>query len=257
MVNLAPNARKDIGGASTTLRVVELPFVPLSMTGVRARRRCRPFLGITRFESMAAAPLRAARAAACRLLFFLLPSLAQTEPANNDYYRLLTYELPEGLHLEASGLALLPDGRLAVSIRRGEVWLLDHPEAEPPTAERVGYHLFASGLHELLGLAWHDGALYTTQRCEITRLRDTDGDGVADEYFTFASGWGVSGNYHEYAYGPVFDSNGNAYTTLNSSLGEKWPGAGEEAQHTLWRGWCVVTPPGGRTQPVAAGFRDD
>ena len=58
---------------------------------------------------------------------------------------------------------------------------------------------------KLLGLAWHDGALYATQRSEVTRLRDTDGDGVADEYLTAAKGWGVSGNYHEYAYGPVFD----------------------------------------------------
>lgn len=173
----------------------------------------------------------------------------------DDYYRVLTYELPPDLNLEASGLALLPDGRLAVGIRRGEVWLLERPLADPPTAAAVGYKLFATGMHEVLGLAWHDGALYATQRSEVTRLRDTDGDGVADEYLTAASGWGVSGNYHEYAYGPAYDPQGNAFTTLNSTLGAKWPGAGAEAKQTLWRGWCMMTPPGGRTQPWAAGFR--
>ena len=186
------------------------------------------------------------------LLAFASASFAQEQ---NDYYRTVTYQPPAGLALEASGLALLPDGKLAVGIRRGEVWIMDKPSAEPPTADKVGYKLFASGMHELLGLAWHDCALYATQRSEVTRLRDTDGDGVADEYLSVAKGWGVSGSYHEYAYGPAFDPKGNAYTTLNSSIGEKWDGAGDEAKQTLWRGWCLMTPPGGKTQPWAAGFR--
>lgn len=173
----------------------------------------------------------------------------------SDYYRTVTYELPAGLQLEASGLAPLPDGRLAVAIRRGEIWLLEKPLAEPATVANVGFKLFATGMHEILGLAWHDGALHATQRAEVTRLRDTDGDGVADEYIAVASGWGVSGAYHEYAYGPVFDAAGNAFNTLNSSMGKKWSGAGGEAETTLWRGWCVMTTPGGKTQPWAAGFR--
>ena len=179
------------------------------------------------------------------------PSLEQS-----DYYRVVTYELPKGLILEASGLAVLPDGKLAVAIRRGEVWILEHPAAEPPTAEAVGYKLFASGMHELLGLAYHEGDLYVTQRSEVTRLRDTDGDGVADEYRCVSHGWGVSGAYHEYAYGPVFDREGNMHNTLNCSMGKKWSGAGAEAKETLWRGWSVITPKGGGiAQGFSAGFR--
>lgn len=173
-----------------------------------------------------------------------------------DYYRVLTYDLPNGLNLEASGLAVLPDGRLAVAIRRGEVWILEHPLAEPPTVEKVGFKLFASGMHELLGLAFHEGDLYVTQRSEVTRLRDTDGDGVADEYRCVSHGWGVSGAYHEYAYGPVFDREGNMHNTLNCSMGKKWPGAGEESKETLWRGWSVITPKGGGiAKGFSAGFR--
>ncbi len=185
----------------------------------------------------------------------LLAAELDSVPIGNDAYRVVTYELPPGLDLEASGLAVLPDGKLAIGLRKGEIWILDHPSAEPPTPGNVGYHQFASGLHELLGLAWRDGALYATQRSEVTRLRDTDGDGVADEYLTAASGWGVSGSYHEYAYGPAFDPAGNLYTTLNSSIGPKWKGAGQEALDTKWRGWCMQTTPNGETRPFAAGFR--
>ena len=167
------------------------------------------------------------------------------------HYRVITYEVPPGLNLEASGLAPLPDGRLAVALRRGEVWIIEKPLAEPATAAALGYKLFASGMHELLGMAFHDGDLYVTQRSEVTRLRDTDGDGTADEYATVSQGWGVSGAYHEYAYGPVFDREGNMHNTLNCSMGKKWPGAGAEAEATLWRGWSVITPKGGG---VARGF---
>lgn len=184
-----------------------------------------------------------------------VPLPAPPEPYQ-DYYRLVTYEIPPGLNLEASGLAALPDGRLAIGIRKGEVWIIEHPTAEPATAANLGYKLFASGMHEILGLAWHEGAIYVTQRSEVTRLRDADGDGTADEYLTVSQGWGVSGAYHEYAYGPVFDREGNMHNTLNCSMGQKWKGAGAEAEHPLWRGWSVITPKGGATaQGFSCGFR--
>ncbi|HPA73088.1 MAG TPA: LysM domain-containing protein, partial [Spirochaetota bacterium] len=129
-------------------------------------------------------------------------------------YRLHTYPVPSDLRLEASGVCVLPDGRLAVGIRKGEVWILENPLLESDRAADYHWHRFASGLHEPCGLTWHDGALYTSQRSEITRLEDGDGDGVADAYLTVAKGWGVSGNYHEYAYGPAFDAQGNLWLTL-------------------------------------------
>ncbi len=184
-----------------------------------------------------------------------LPSPEAMNPVN-DYYRVVTLESPKDLQLEASGLAVLPDGKLAVAIRRGEVWIIQNPQAEPPTVANLGYKLFASGMHEVLGLAYHEGDLYVTQRSEVTRLRDTDKDGVADEYATVAHGWGVSGAYHEYAYGPVFDREGNMHNTLNSSMGKKWKGAGAEGEHPLWRGWSVITPKGStQATGFSAGFR--
>ncbi|MEN3940504.1 hypothetical protein WJU23_04355 [Prosthecobacter sp. SYSU 5D2] len=181
---------------------------------------------------------------------------AASAQETNPYYRTVTYAVPKGLNLEVSGMAVLPDGKLAVSIRRGEVWIIQNPQAEPATVAGLGYKLFASGMHEVLGLAYHEGDLYVTQRSEVTRLRDTDKDGTADEYLTVGQGWGVSGAYHEYAYGPVFDREGNMHNTLNASMGKKWPGAGEEAKHTLWRGWSVMTPKGSsKASGFSAGFR--
>lgn len=200
-------------------------------------------------------PLVKSKALGMIALAFLvtLPLSAQEQ---NDYYRIVTLETPAGVNFEASGLDRLPDGRLAVALRKGEVWIIHNPLAEPPTVKALGYRLFASGMHEILGLAVHEGDIYVTQRSEVTRLRDTDGNGFADEYLTASKGWGVSGAYHEYAYGPVFDREGNMYNTLNCSMGKAWAGAGDQAKHPLWRGWSVMTPKGStKVTGFAAGFR--
>ncbi|HRE80276.1 MAG TPA: hypothetical protein PLN52_04470 [Opitutaceae bacterium] len=142
----------------------------------------------------------------------LPPSAAVT-----GYYERTSYALPSESKFEVSGIAVLPDGTVALALRKGEIWILENP-LDPPAQAR--YRQFATGLHEPLGLAWRDGGLYTTQRSEVTRLEDRDGDGKADSYQTAAKGWGVSGNYHEYAYGPAFDSEGNLWVTLNVTIGQ-------------------------------------
>ncbi|TLD69368.1 hypothetical protein FEM03_18545 [Phragmitibacter flavus] len=190
------------------------------------------------------------------LLLTLAPQLPAASPSD-DYYTVTPYVLPNGLKLEASGLALLPNGKLAVSIRKGEIWILDNPTADPTDPKAVGYRQFATGLHEPLGMFWHEKeqALYTAQRAELTRLRDTNNDGIADEYLTAASGWGVSGNYHEYAYGPAMDRDGNLWITLNTSMGAgvKMPGFRETEKP--WRGWAMRLTPDGKFEPMAAGLR--
>jgi hypothetical protein len=209
--------------------------------------------------------------------FLSCQGLAQTSktPSEDDFYQLISVSTsqartdsrsktwkpaPEGLALEVSGIAVLDDHRIAVAIRKGEVWILDGVYEDPPS--RVTYHQFASALHEPLGLLFHNSALYTAQRSELTRLRDTNDDDVADEYLTVAKGWGVTGHYHEYAYGPKMDRDGNLWITLNIGLGLK----GEELKRTihepalnyrqgLWRGWGLKITPAGKMVPVCAGMR--
>lgn len=172
--------------------------------------------------------------------------------AVSGYYERTSYKLPDESKFEVSGIAVLPDGTVALALRKGEIWILENPMDDPAAAR---FRQYATGLHEPLGLAWRDGGLYTTQRSEVTRLEDRDGDGKADVYLTAAKGWGLSGNYHEYAYGPAFDGKGNLWVTLNVTIGQVPDVAGNRAGTPLWRGWAMRQTPGGELVPVAAGLR--
>ncbi|WP_236973482.1 DUF7133 domain-containing protein [Membranihabitans maritimus] len=168
-------------------------------------------------------------------------------PKEEDYYQIQTLEIPQDIILEVGGLTLLPNGKLAVCTRRGEVWVVSNPYRK--YGEKPHYSLFAQGLHEPLGLSYHDGDIFVAQRQELTRLRDVDSDGRADEYKTVQA-FHLTGNYHEYAYGPVFDKEGNMFVTLN--LG--WIG-GEMLSKVKWRGWMMKITPEGVLIPFAAGMR--
>ena len=163
-----------------------------------------------------------------------------------DFYQLNTVQIPENVILEVGGMAFLPNDELAVSTRHGEVWIISNPYMKNGAAPK--YHLFAQGLHEALGLNYINGDLYLTQRSELTRLRDLDGDGVADEYKTIYS-WPLAGNYHEYAYGPVLDK--DSVMTVNLNLG--WIGYGESL--SKWHGWMLKITPDGKMKPFATGLR--
>jgi azurin/glucose/arabinose dehydrogenase len=194
------------------------------------------------------------RSSACgAVLLIALAGTSHAQRAENptaaresEYYRMSTLPVPEGVVLEVGGLETMPDGRLAIATRRGDVWLVENPASA--NGGQPHYTRFAQGLHEALGLAYHDGALLTTQRSELTRLRDTDGDGKADRYETVAS-WPLSGNYHEYSFGPVFSPKGEMFVTLNLA----WIGYGES--FVKWRGWMLQIADDGKIIPFATGFR--
>ena len=170
--------------------------------------------------------------------------MAQKAAAEAEYYPLRTLPIPHNIELEVGGMTTIPDGRLAVSTRRGEIWMVENPYSATPF-----YKLFASGMHEVLGLTYHKGSLYAVQRGELTKLSDQNGDGSADYYQNIAN-WELAGNYHEYSYGPVFDKEDNMYLTFNVA----WVGFGE-AKLSKWRGWMVKVSPDGTLSPVASGLR--
>jgi azurin/glucose/arabinose dehydrogenase len=163
-----------------------------------------------------------------------------------DFYKIITVPIPKHVELEVGGMTFMPDGQLAVSTRRGEVWTISNPYMKSGAAPQ--YRLFAQGLHEALGLNYINGDLYATHRSEITKLKDTDGDGQADEYNTVYT-WPLAGNYHEYAYGPIVDKQGNLYVTLN--LG--WTDHGESL--SKWHGWMLKIDSAGKMKPFATGMR--
>jgi hypothetical protein len=185
-------------------------------------------------------------------------------PKPETAYRVETIALPEGLTGETGALAFLPDGRLAACFLRGEVVFYD------PKTKR--WDLFGEGLHEPLGiLPISRSEVIVMQKPELTRLVDTDGDGRADLYETVTDDFGMVGNYHEWTYGPVKDSEGNLFVALNTA--SEWGPIMNEVRGKLdtitmvpkkpmmkfsavpYRGWVMKLTPEGKLIPYASGFR--
>ncbi|GIW79559.1 MAG: hypothetical protein KatS3mg105_1366 [Gemmatales bacterium] len=177
-------------------------------------------------------------------LFVALPVLA-ADPTEDDYYPITTLPIPKGLVLEVGGLCLMPDGKLAVSTRRGDIYLVDNPKADD--LSQIHFTKFAGGLHEVLGLAYRDGWLYATQRGELSRLKDSDGDGRADIVETVCDDWEISGDYHEYAFGSDFDKEGNIWVVLCLT--------GSFTSNCKFRGWCLRITKDGKAIPTCSGIR--
>ncbi|NNM29797.1 MAG: hypothetical protein HKO57_09750 [Akkermansiaceae bacterium] len=166
-----------------------------------------------------------------------------TADRERAYWPIVEVPIPKDLVIEAGAFATLPDGRIAVGTRHGDIIFISGVDEARP---RPDYHLFATGLDEIFGLAWKDGALYVTQSCELTRVTDTNGDGRADRFEVVSDAWGY-GNYHEYAFGSKFDPEGNLYVALGLS----------SSYHSreLFRGWSFKVTPDGRSIPIASGMR--
>lgn len=167
--------------------------------------------------------------------------------AEAEYYKMIDIPIPQDVVLECGGFDFLPDGRLAVGTRRGDIYLVSGYLDDPPT--NVKFTKWASGLHEILGLAYNkkDGYLYAVQRPEVTRLKDTDGRGHANVYETFCDDWGLSGDYHEYAFMSKFDKEGDLWVTLTLT--------GSFTSEAPLRGWCVRINPEGKMIPTCSGLR--
>lgn len=173
-------------------------------------------------------------------------SLAQESPMEEDFFRIMRVSSPEGTLLEVGGLAVLPNGNLGISTRRGDIFIVENPTSANPY-----FRKFASGLHEVLGLAYKDGALYCAQRGELTKLVDTNGDGSADVFETVYA-WPISGNYHEYSFGPKIAPDGSFFVTTNLGFTNPW---WQAKSLVPWRGWTLKISPDGKMEPWATGMR--
>ncbi|MCW3079918.1 c-type cytochrome [Segetibacter sp.] len=172
---------------------------------------------------------------------------AQAESAKEeDYFKIMRVPAPEGIILEVGGLCTLPNGDVGVTTRRGDVFIVENP-----TSPRPYFRKFASGMHEVLGLVYKEGALYCAQRGELTKLVDTDMDGKADVYETVYA-WPVSGNYHEYSFGPKLAPDGSFFVTLNLGFPEDW---WHPRSFVPWRGWALNIKEDGSMEPWATGLR--
>lgn len=166
-----------------------------------------------------------------------------TAAAEAKYYPVVDIPIPSTVPLRPGGLEILPDGRLAVGTRRGDIYFIDGAFGSPP---KPTYHLFATGQDEIFSLAWRDGAMLATSFSEVLRIRDLDGDGVADRYETLSNNWGYAEG-HEFAFASKPDPQGNVWVALGLS--------GSYNSNNLFRGWAVKVTPDGRMIPVCSGLR--
>lgn len=167
------------------------------------------------------------------------------QTAEAEFYRIVTLPIPDGISLEAGALQWLGQGRVAAATRHGDIFIIENTLEEPPANLR--FTRFASGLHEVLGLAQKDGWLYATQRGEETRMKDTNGDGRADIFETVGAPWGINGDYHEYAFGSKFDPQGNLWVALCLT--------GSFNSDNPYRGWALRLTPEGQWLPTTSGLR--
>lgn len=179
-------------------------------------------------------------------------SILQAEPLGEywgtaeeeaKYYRIVEIPIPKDMALEAGSFEVLPDNRLAIGTRRGNIYFVTGAFDENP---KTKFHRYASGLDEVFGMSYKDGKFYVTQQTEVTRISDTDKDGRADLFETLSDKWGFR-HYHEFAFGSKLDKDGNIWVALclSESYRSKVP----------FRGWCVKVTPDGKTIPVCSGIR--
>ena len=125
--------------------------------------------------------------------------------SGDEFYTIEHLPIPAGLKLTVAGMDFLPDGSLAIATYQGEVFIVEGATGDARAAK---WRRFARGLNEPGGLRVVGGAIYVMQKCELTRLRDADGDGEADLFECVSDAWGYTGNYHSFATGPLVDERG-------------------------------------------------
>lgn len=115
------------------------------------------------------------------------------------------------------GLAFMPDGRMLVTTwdTVGGVYLLDN--VTTGDTNKITVKRIASGLAEPLGITVVGKEIFVLQKQELTQLIDHDGDEIADEYKTICNSWGVTGDFHEFAFGLVY-KDGYFYATLSMAM---------------------------------------
>lgn len=153
---------------------------------------------------------------------------------------------------EALGLAVAEDGTIVVATRTAGIWRIKNGK----------WHLFAEGTFDSLGVVIEDKKglqIVVGQKAELTRISDTNGDGLADIYQTLFDAHSFHGNYHAYMHGPVRGGDGAYYININ--LADVSDGSGYRANGEFmgsqggFSGWSFRVQPDGSFDTFANGLR--
>jgi hypothetical protein len=158
----------------------------------------------------------------------------------------LPLDNPWKSRLRPTGIDFLKGGDEAVvSTIDGEVWRI---EGISQSEGIIKWHRIATGMFQPLGIKYHNGAIYVTNRDQLTVLHDLNGDGETDYYESFNSDHQVTEHFHEFAMGLQVDEQGNFYYAKSA----------RHARDSLvpQHGTLIKVSPDGKTSEIVAyGFR--
>jgi cytochrome c len=159
---------------------------------------------------------------------------------------------PNSFEPKVGGIDFLSNGRMVVSTwdAAGSIYIVDNVQSGDTTkmkVKRIGF-----GLAEPLGVKVVNDTIYVMQKHEITRLIDTNGDDIIDEYQTLCDDWKVSSNFHEFGFGLAY-KDGYFYATLATAIN---PGGASTQPQIPDRGKVIkVDKNTGALTFVASGLR--
>ncbi len=140
-------------------------------------------------------------------------------------------------------------GKLLVGGYDGELRLVDDTDDD---GLPDSYRYFGGTLQQVTNLCVFDGDVYATSPGAVYRIRDLNGDEVADSYELLSSLWDCSAHQNDWFFGLTRDKEGNLYGG-NSTPYVYRPG-GKPPGYYL-RGDVLKITPDGRTLKVGTGLR--
>lgn len=129
-----------------------------------------------------------------------LTTSGKVDPTTKDAYTIEDIPLPNPnpwkRNVRVADLAFLDDqGNAAAVTMDGDVWLVSGLKDD---LKAVTWKRYASGLHEPMSLVAKKGELFVFDRNGIWKLRDTNGDKVADQYEMFCDLFGQTAETREF-----------------------------------------------------------
>jgi cytochrome c len=158
---------------------------------------------------------------------------------------------PDDFEPMVGGIAFMPNGDMVVSTwdSEGSVYIISNYSASP---DNISVKRIAKGLAEPLGIQVVDGNIYVLQKQELTKLVDTNNDGLIDRYEALAKDWTVSDNFHEFAFGLEY-AEGYFYAALATAIN---PGGASTQPQAPDRGKVLkINKDTGDVEFIAHGLR--
>lgn len=159
---------------------------------------------------------------------------------------------PSSFEPKVGGMDFLSDSSMILCTwdSTGPVYKLEGVTRHDP--EKIKITRIASGLAEPLGIKAVNDTIYVLQKQELTRLLDTDHDGLIDTYQTVCDGWRVSANFHEFAFGLAY-KDGYFYASLATAIN---PGGASTQPQIPDRGKVIrISKKDGSFEFIASGLR--